>query len=290
MMVSNKAVICPKYMSSGIKIPTYACDQNRYSTYSSAVSVKKSDATPMTDFMNTLEREKNKILYVGDSLTKQMYDSLLCTLESEGYNKDPRGRYVDDLFWTSFLAPITEGYRIQTDENISSTHLGLDWWRNAIDGNFTHVVLNTGAWWYFARFDIYNGKKWSAMRSDQEALAMFRAHWDEQGHLMKLLSLLRSHNIEIIWREIAPTGMCPITNHALSYIFIFPEMNRIAAKAMETIGGHVIPGVWDHSAPLFKQHRSVTQDQLHWCLFREDSVPAYWNLLLANTSIFRRKK
>lgn len=55
--------------------------------------------------------------------------------------------------------------------------------------------------------------------------------------------------------------------------------NDIARAAIESIGGYALHGIWKHALPRWQDHIG-NKDFLHWCLFRPNSVPSYWNDLL----------
>jgi hypothetical protein len=47
-----------------------------------------------------------------------------------------------------------------------------------------------------------------------------------------------------------------------------------------SLGGEVIPGIWEHSLTQWQHHvgsQTGNGDLLHWCLYKANSVPAFWN-------------
>ena len=63
-----------------------------------------------------------------------------------------------------------------------------------------------------------------------------------------------------------------------SYHELFPLYNKIAQRAIKSIGGSVLPDIWSHALPLWRDHtRGPKQDTLHWCFLRPNSVISFWN-------------
>lgn len=207
---SNTSIICPRYNSTyrGSKM----CKEDRYT-----IIRHIRGQTPMSTYKHfkaLQDRHNIKILLAGDSLSTQMTASFHCSMEAEG--SEP---YHDGykLHIARYLSKIPHPYRLK-DIQINSWHgiKGFDndtWFNVAIEENYTHLVLNTGAWYTPTNFQVRSGNVWRSMVHNDEALAVFKAVFAPGGRLLTLLKELHDkHNVTIIWRDIAPAGSCTEKN------------------------------------------------------------------------------
>lgn len=237
----------------------------------------------MLEFLTFLEENDFRILYVGDSLAGQMMKVF-----SSALPKKSLASFRLRVFSTGqvpFLGPLPN-MRLNDshldDENIPiwSDH----WVKTAIRIRATHVVLNTGAWFALRRLHLtrdhpnYRGPDQEA--TGDELIAAYAAHFSPNSVLYEYLSFLKNRSIALIWRDMAPGGVCKSDGGSRCSILIhtyFPIFNAIARKAIRGLGGLVISDVWRSGLGAWQDHMSLTKDPLHWCLSVEVPVPLYWN-------------
>jgi hypothetical protein len=164
---------------------------------------------------------------------------------------------------------------------------------------YTHLVLNTGAWWNYERLvmkpsHVRYRDTWGQRISDKDVLDAFASHFSHKGFLYDIMYQLKKRGIQIIWRDITAAGIC--TNHRVNdfweYRKLFPVFNAIARKAVLDLGGLVIPDVWESSLGYWGEHRMgyPNHDYLHWCDGTKHALPSLWNsnlfdLLEANADV-----
>lgn len=276
------SIICPK-MAAKVK--------NKYVCYNlskmTLTPFSRYRNRPMMDFMKFLKEKKFRLMIVGDSLSTQQYNALQCNLESEGAGEEDKLEHdkLVSLKNSMFLAPV-DNYKLADWKQNDSVLTNSRWSYAVTRYKFTHVVINTGAWWNYDRFvpsSSHPRYKTGSKRklTDAELLAAFAAHFSTSGYLYDILYQLRKQGVQIIWRDVTAAGMC--TDHKINdsweYRKLFPVFNAIARKAVLAMGGLVIPDIWNSSVGYWADHRYSFphRDWLHWCDSTKESLPALWN-------------
>jgi hypothetical protein len=254
----------------------------------------------MLSFLSHIKSNNWKLLFVGDSLSFEMYSQLLCSIESENAAVDAS----KELFWhrSMYLVPLPAPFGPHC---IGSSCESTQWVDMAIAENITHIVLNTGAWWSEERIRIRDNneplsKNWASVHQNK-VLQVYSDHWSESGELLGQLKALKErHGVQFIWRDIAPAGACELVQkhkisgrattregiamqetHSPSWSR-FVRMNTIARKAVSSIGGLIISDIWRSSLPEWRHHLNDNTgdwftDHLHYCIYRNLSIPGMWN-------------
>jgi hypothetical protein len=238
----------------------------------------------MTDFVKFLDSQGYKVLYLGDSLTAQMWSMLLMNLREDGSSVGNHASYLPVFF----LGPVPDFvhdfppdavYLKQVLREFSS----VSWTDHVVDNKFTHVVINTGAWFSVHHFKYapahqhYNADDGGGNPSLHDLIEayefMFRAVQSA------MVELKEKHGVVFIWRDLTAAGVChptkpmkcPYSNHK-----VFTVFNAIGRKAVLSAGGVVLPNIYTSSLGSFADH-ARPNDVLHWCYNTRNSVPSYWN-------------
>lgn len=242
----------------------YKC--NRSSTFSYPLQ-------SMKHFLHSLHKTNKTILYVGDSLTEQMYFSFLCAVESE----DPdlldlakqRTLFSYSSYLTKVLPPDCSFIKPELLKKLSSIILSEDWFHIiATSPHISHVVFNTGAWWSEGNLGV-------------NSESCYKRQFSSESRLHEILNTLKHHyNVTLIWRDTAPAGACGHTTDPAHSVSSFQTYNQVAkhfVREYEYAG--VIPSIWHDSVSKWREHIRPL-DTLHWCLFTKFNVPSIWNTLL----------
>jgi hypothetical protein len=252
-------IICPPLSH----VPKFTCP-NDTATHFNTLSMKH--------FQTFLHDKKYKILFAGDSITEQMFGAYMCSLEAEEVAFDESNPNV--LYSRGeMLATVNRLYEVRDArfDNIQSA----EWFNVALRNNVTHVVLNTGAWFVPNRIRLVDStvktKDWRILTL-KEVVTAFQLHFAPKSHLHRLLSeLVHKHGIKLIWRDLAAAGSCDINTpkfRSFQYYEKFSKFNSIGRKAVVSLGGEVIPGIWEHSLTQWQHHvgsQTGNGDLLHWC-------------------------
>jgi hypothetical protein len=270
---------CPKFIrSANVGDKRFQC--NRTSSFFFPLH-------SMSNFVQFLDDNNMTILYVGDSIQSQMVSSISCALEAE--NPDPsdlktmRALFAEHvLFYSSAFLARTPKNCVVNKPGFNNARLQFHgWFEIAIAQKVTHVVLNTGAWWFPDGIYVNNKKS-----SQYQANKCFFRHFGPRSKLSRLLRILKHrHGIVSVWRDITPGGVCD--KGALgegrfnTYYTHFFAHNVIARASITSpaLQGLVIPGVWENSLSKWREHMGEG-DMLHWCMYTEYNVPLIWNSLL----------
>ena len=281
-------VICPTIAATH---PKFIC--NKSSTFSYALLA-------MEDFIHFLEDKNFTILYVGDSLQEQMYHAFLCAVEAEEALVAQKDQQVTLLLERSkrrvqysasyFLARLPPECIVTRPKfNVTSLQ-NEDWFQVATRQSVTHIVFNTGAWFTPSGIHIHNRKA-----TREQTRLCFERHLVPGSRLYYLLHILsEQYNIEMIWRDVSPAGICNTKTHQLeeskytNYYNDFQYYNKIGRNVtVNLLKGLVVPDVYETSMKYWREHMSAS-DTMHWCSFMTYNVPSVWNtklfqLLLSQT-------
>ena len=273
-------VICPRvYFDDRVDVRTSRlCNRSATFTY---------PLKSMAKFLRFLESKNWKLMYVGDSIQNQMYQSLMCAIEGEAPHLVKRAKMRVLLRMSPFLSPAPTGCTF-VDKNYGKDFLeNIAWYHSTIDNNVTHVIFNTGAWWSPGRVwrhDRLHEPRQHKAFSLQNVVHYFEKHLSVNSTLFRLLHRLKEHHgVTLIWRDITPGGVCKggtVFRGEFPYYESFTRYNSIARKFVTSqLDGLVIPKVWEMSLDKWRDHVS-NNDTLHWCIFRKMNVPSIWNTLL----------
>ena len=110
------------------------------------------------------------------------------------------------------------------------------------------------------------------IHNSQIMLDLFYDYFKVDGYLLsKLSDLIQNYNKTILWRDIAPTSYCDISD-TYEYHNHVHEMNAIAQHSLKQIGVIIIPHIWEKSLPYWKLHHDGT----HYCTYQLQSVENVW--------------
>ncbi len=261
--------------------PEFACITRKDQSFDQELYFRYGESTfDAKHFLSVLRKRGAGIAFVGDSLTQQMYHTLMCTIEGQLGNANTAKDHFY-LSWAPFLVNFESPYRLNPQfahHKVSGSNLSERWIDEVLQLKVEKLflIINTGPW-----FD------WGRILSDTTAVGQnvlvksFHHHFREDGKLVKTLTKLIRANITVIWRDTAPAGVCDVKNQR--YVpassqrrgELYPVYNRIARQAVLDVGGKVLPNIWNSSLPRWRQH--VEMDTMHWCSLRSNSVPWMWN-------------
>ena len=202
----SASTLCPKFYAK--YKATKTCKKHRYTIVR---DLNRSHNSLYIDFKALQSRHHIKVLLVGDSLANQMISSYYCSLESEGGMHTGYPGY--ELHVARYLSKIPYPFRLKNNSNNMEYGLdGLDnddWFASTITKNYTHLVLNTGAWYNPTNFQVHTTEGWRNTNSTEEALDVFKAVFAPKGRLLTLLrELHHKHKVTILWRDTLPGGIC----------------------------------------------------------------------------------
>ena len=207
----NNSIMCPQFTAAYTE--GHTCKKHRYTIVR---DLNRSHNSLYIDFKALQSRHHIKVLLVGDSLANQMISSYYCSLESEGGMHTGYPGY--ELHVARYLSKIPYPFRLKNNSNNMEYGLdGLDnddWFASTITKNYTHLVLNTGAWYNPTNFQVHTTEGWRNTNSTEEALDVFKAVFAPKGRLLTLLrELHHKHKVTILWRDNAPGGACTAIEH-----------------------------------------------------------------------------
>eukprot|EP01041_Mallomonas_annulata_P004078 gene4078-8112_t len=235
-------------------------------------------------FMKFMIKSNTSITFIGDSLSRQMHNTLLCILESQNISLSENGEQNIRLNESMFLARLSNPYYLPilpfhgnlTLNNISFL-INEGWDEGIIDSPFQNkiVILNTGAWWGPHHIRISETEH---VGSIDDMMILFEKHFAPDGPVDRILHRLTNHNATVIWRELAPTGFCN-GNKVGQYGYseehdLFYRMNMIARQLFTNRKRrHVLPHIYEVSLPLWSQHRSAYKGNNGEREARENELP-----------------
>ena len=222
----------------------------------------------MKHFLYYMVHTNISILYVGDSVTEQMYFSFLCGVETEESSLFSLAKKRTAFSFSSFLtSSLPTGCTMNSV--VLKNHpyvMSEDWYTMASSKRFSHVVINTGHWW-------------SRNHIGDNHTTCFEQQFSKGSKLYNMLTKLVNYpDLTLIWRDITPGGICGKENQ-LSYSFChYQTYNLIATRFLRGLAIS-IPSIWNDTKYFWFEHVS-SNDPLHWCLFLKYNVPNIWNTLL----------
>eukprot|EP01038_Epipyxis_sp_PR26KG_P007839 gene7839-10646_t len=234
---------------------------------------KKSEANDNT---------KPLILFIGDSLTLQLFSSLLCSLYHFDFLSLLDVRFVYDTFLRENL-PCTMGCEmksVQVKSGVtikdlcrgcnrpSFTDLNTTIWKNIPEGTIS-IVIQDGAWYSQENgIDDSNFEFLKTMR----LIAPF------------LQQIIKERRIEIFW-----VGLPPVKMHLEDSIFAhkrydwqhYEEKSNIAKTELEKVGVQFI------DQKILTQERKtidhqISHDGLHWCNPGDYTIPSFINQIITH--------
>jgi hypothetical protein len=291
---SQRVALCPQFhLMQAMK----AWDCLNASISTAVSSEERLDLSLLVSlFFDKMRKDGSKIAFVGDSLSYQMYHMALCLQEYAHSSSTGAGDLAtstgtdvtQDVFMlarSNYLVPIPQHIHLKA-EPYSRSELEATWWVEVIqnDPAVKYIVLNTGAWWHGNR--LRQKKNPNHGLKLPEILTVFEEHFSDRGELYRKLSFLQKDcNKTLIWRDLAPGGTCDLSKRDISVnkynkqYSIYTQINAIAHRAMNQLGGHIIPRILETSLPQWTDHPSIVgeKDVLHWCNYERNSVPSIWN-------------
>lgn len=207
---------------------------------------------------------RNRIYYVGDSLSAQLYIAGRCLFEELGFEKDFNLTLIPDLFlrpdipcddkcinnpelyshhkeWHNPCSACPDGKKINFDYKKSKGY-----WYNRITNDAMAVVIGTGAW--------YNGNK-GILNSDilyEETMKMITP---------MIYDLIHNRNISVFWLGLPPNG-----NDTVNPFYEwsrYRNKDNIARKHLEPLGAIIL----DNMLLVDQRKRSdihLNPDDFHW--------------------------
>jgi hypothetical protein len=278
------------YMDEPI-CPTYAKDHEKFlcdfGHDRSDEAYKKYVAPGLREIKGQyfIDSLQGPIAFVGDSLSEQMNNELLCLLEYQGVTlvdpENPPFFWIRNLLGSELGQDLSELLHVRIEEQ----SFDANWIDQVVQMEASYIVFNTGAWWnpYFFRWkkDWCDYPTWPEL-SLQDILMVYELTL-RQSVLPKLKKLWKEHGIRTIWRDVAPAGFVDdlkITSD-FPYHTLFPEFNKIARQVIIEADGWLLP-IWHLSYLRQDDHKlGPNNDTVHWCAFHSpETVPGVWNHLL----------
>ena len=210
LSTSSSSIMCPAVANT---MSQYICDDSRY-TVNPALQNRKQ--FPYMQFVATLKNNSMKILILGDSLSEHMERAFACSLEEEYIANRLRFPGTADVVlhrrnWYLSLPPPPYGLRSNPSNDfiLQDPHFFDDTFRTVVDKNITHLVLNTGAWYAPPSFNIMTDAGLQNLTKHSEVVSVFEAVFALDGQYVRMLKELHEkHGVTIIWRDLAPAGVC----------------------------------------------------------------------------------
>eukprot|EP01041_Mallomonas_annulata_P007937 gene7937-16261_t len=279
---------CPNISS---RYPAYLC-ANLSDFSSKNIDYGLFNGTHLVELLITLNAS---MTFIGDSISRQMFRTLLCMLESQNASIPAIQKESIQHTLTMFLADIPSPYFVY-DNNYNSKYtnnitflINKNWIDNIIKSPIKNkiVIINTGAWWgpYHIRISDTKHVDINGM------MEVYKKHFAPHGPVDKMLHHLHKFNVTVIWRDITPAGVCSIANEAIidqykEHQNRFHEMNSIAKKLfLNHTQRYILPFIFESSLPLWRQHlhfHTKSGDHLHWCTYVPNTAPWIWNTILYN--------
>lgn len=242
-----------------------------------------------TQFLYGLKQHAATLIFVGDSISQEMYYNLACIVESDEESLLPAFHETVFYFRSNLLTTINPKYYIYDIAN-NATEIQNDEWIRSIESLSSKnkiVVINVGAWFLPER--IWHKNSTTFIRPDtNEVIAVYESHFVEDSPLSNALQhLMNNHGVTVIWRDTTPGGICGDKGELITswthYYKYFHEFNIIAKSFVQRIGGFHLPLIWEASKSRWKTHiMGEKNDFLHYCLFKSSTVPWMWDTVLFN--------
>lgn len=301
----KRQLICPHFMRSFSMGNPYTCpdrsNMEHYEINKTITAEQYPWFTLLPLFIKELKASHSAIGFMGDSLSAEMYLSLLCMLASLGM---PYHQHANLIMYERkwFFTNLSKEFRV--NPNFAANSPGSqpleseEWTEWILRNKLKYVVFNIGAWWS-SQWVQYHESGLSISYPD--ILRSFRQHMEPTGRFMQLIKWFAEvHNVTFIWRDNAPSGVCDMKNpgrYLGGYNWeLFQEMNSIARQslhaAIDSQNVMFIEHIWSDSLPHWKLHINQSKpphinDYTHFCLYWADSVPNLWNIRLMEQLVSR---